>query len=404
MSTYAAFLGNHPRISIAELAATLPGFSFKKMVGSSIALFATEAEIKQKHLDRLGSIILIAQEVDGVKSLADVPAALQRETSAVKGKVTFSLRAYGVNRQHVFGLYRDGKKYLVKQGRSVRYVGNERQSAAAALLHDSGIVDGKHGCEIVLLGDEDKWLWVGRTVAVQNPDAYTKRDMEKPVRDTRVGLLPPKLAQILLNFGEWAVQSEKPKKKLTILDPFCGTGVVPMEALLRGWQVLASDLSLKAVNGSQKNLDWVRKEYGVLKKDVSSTVWKQDASNPFSLKENPDMIVTETTLGPALSKRPTVKDVTKMRNEADKIEVAFLRNVATSLPGVPVVATFPVWYVGTGPVFLEKVWTELAEIGFEAVLPVGVESETPEHPSLIYRRPDQFVGRQVVILRPVAKQ
>jgi hypothetical protein len=39
-------------------------------------------------------------------------------------------------------------------------------------------------------------------------NAYAKRDMGKPVRDTGVGLLPPKLAQILLNFGSWLVHGQ----------------------------------------------------------------------------------------------------------------------------------------------------------------------------------------------------
>ena len=67
---------------------------------------------------------------------------------------------------------------------------------------------------------------------------------------------------------------------------------------------------------------------------------------------------------------------------------------------VPVVATFPVWYLRTGPVFLERVWKALPDIGFEPVLPPGAESAVPEHPSFLYRRPDQFVGRQIVLLKP----
>lgn len=403
MTTYCAFLGNQPQISIAELRAVLSDFTFIRMIGLSIVIFSATDDISNKQLQNWGGVFLVAKEVGSKNvSLKDVPRMLAEQTANVKGKVTFSLRAYGVAKSIVHDLYRDGKNALKKQGKAARYIGNERKPAVSALLRDAGVVDGKHGCELVLLGDED-FLWIGRTVAAQDPDAYTKRDMHKPVRDTRVGLLPPKLAQIMLNLGNWIVRDIDPKAKktLVVFDPFCGTGVIPMESLLRGWPVYASDASLKAVNGCEKNLEWIRKEEKILKRDVPSTVWKQDATKEFDLKEKPTVIVTETTLGPGLTDRPTAKDASKMKTECESIEIAFLENVAKTLPGVPVVATFPIWYLKSGPLFLEKTWKKLADIGFTAVLPGNMQGDQPDRLSLIYRRPDQIVGREIVILKPV---
>lgn len=405
MTTYAAFLGNHPTISTAELSATVPDFKTIRMIGASILLFESSADLGSKHLPDWGGIFLLAKQSETpAASLADVPKVLAEETKAVKGKVTFSLRAYGVQKSSVHDLYRDGKKILKKSDRAVRYVGTENKPAVSALLHDAGIVDGKHGCELVLLGAEN-FFWVGRTIAAQDPDSYTKRDMEKPVRDTRVGLLPPKLAQIMLNFGAWTVREYTPKAKktLTVFDPFCGTGVIPMEALLRGWPVLASDASLKAVNGCEKNIEWVRKEYKILKKDVSAEIWKHDATKAFEIKEAPHVIVTETTLGPGLTERPTAKDAAKIRTECEATEIEFLQNVAANLPGVPVVAMFPVWFLKTGPLYLEKTWKKLEDIGFKAVLPLGIPTDNPERTSLMYRRPDQVVGREIVMLMPIKR-
>ncbi len=404
MTQYAAFLGNHISISQAELSASIGNFKAVRMIGTSILIFETDDELGQKQLNKWGGIFLLVKQVADAPTLADVPRLLGEATKHVKGKVTFSLRAYGVQKSTVHDLYRDGKKFLKKTDRAVRYIGNENKPAVSALLKDSGVVDGKHGCELVLLGD-DKFLWIGKTVAVQDPDDYTKRDMEKPVRDTRVGLLPPKLAQILLNFGEWSVRMTNPKAKktLSIFDPFCGTGVIPMESLLRGWPILASDNSLKAVNGCEKNLEWLRKEYKILKKDTASVVWKHDATKDFEMKELPNVIVTETTLGPGLTDRPTAKDAAKMKTECEAIEIGFLENVAKNLPGVSVVATFPVWFLKTGPLYLEKTWKKLADIGFEPMLPPGIPSDNPERLSLLYRRPDQVVGREIVILRPLKK-
>ncbi|HVW66566.1 MAG TPA: hypothetical protein VHA78_02430 [Candidatus Peribacteraceae bacterium] len=403
MNTYCAFLGNQPQISIAELRSVFSDFAFERMIGPTIVIFSTASDISNKQLKDWGGVFLVAKQVARDNAdIKNVGSILVKETADVRGKVTFSLRAYGVAKSVVHNLYRDGKAALKKQGKAVRYIGNERKPAVSALLRDAGVVDGKHGCELVLLGDEN-FLWIGRTVAVQDPDSYTKRDMHKPVRDTRVGLLPPKLAQMMLNLGNWIAHEIDPKAKktITVFDPFCGTGVIPMESLLRGWPVLASDVSLKAVNGCEKNLEWIRKEEKILKKDVASTVWKQDATKDFDLKEKPQVIVTETTLGPGLTDRPTAKDAAKMKTECEAIEIAFLENVAKNLPNVPVVATFPVWYLKSGPLFLEKTWKKIEEIGFTPVLPGGMKGDQSDRLSLIYRRPDQLVGREIVILKPV---
>jgi hypothetical protein len=226
------------------------------------------------------------------------------------------------------------------------------------------------------------------------------------VRDTTVGLLPPKLAQMLINFGVWlgapssGSSPVRGKGEFVVFDPFCGTGVIPMECLLRGFAVLASDKSQKAVSGCEKNLEWLRKRYEIGKKDVPSTVWKQDATKPFDLKRKPDAVVTETSLGPALTARPNVKDAMKMRTECEGVEADFLENIAASLPGVPVVITLPVWYPKNQQIVLEKIWKKIGDLGYLATLPPGVDPDLPGRLSLLYRRPDQFVGREIVMLRP----
>ncbi len=417
MNSYVAYLGHHPSISLAELHACIPDMKVTRMLGSSMAFFDSEAELSQKHLDTWGGTFIIAKGIsDNASALKDVPQIIADQTANVKGKVTFSLRTFNIPASKVHDLYRDGKNALKKKGVPCRYIGTEKKPAATVLLHKTNIISGKEGAEIVILGDDD-FLWIGRTVGAQDPDAYTKRDMTKPVRDTRVGLLPPKLAQILLNFGAYMANDMKTRdtrheksaklasrnSRLTILDPFCGTGVIPMEALLRGWDVLASDASLKAVNGCEKNLDWMRKEYGILKKDVASTVWKQDATRAFELKEKPDVIVTETTLGTPFSDRPAAKDAMKARTEVEEIETGFLENIAATLPGVPVVCTLPVWFPKAGPLFIEKTWKKIHDIGFRPILPPGVNPHHPERLSMLYHRPDQSVGREIVLLKPIKK-
>ncbi len=409
MPSYAAFLGHQPHISIAELSASVPGFSLERVLEKQFVVFQSEEELDADFMRCLGGTIVLAQQLEPkVDSLKEIPKAFVDQISGARGKVVFAIRTIGVSPKAVHTLYRVTKDAFKKKGRGCRYIGNEKKPALPVMLHDHDMLTGKNGCELTILVDEN-FFWVGRTMGAQDVNAYTKRDIKKPVRDTTVGLLPPKLAQILLNFGLWLeedVQSSKPTKKrwkkkvLTVLDPFCGTGVIPMECLARGWHSLASDSSQKAVNGCTKNIEWFRKEEKILKKDVECTIWKQDALKEFALKTFPDVIVTETTLGPNFSKRPTQKEITSARAELEKIESSFLQNAKESLPGVPLVCTWPVWYGSKDSVMLEKIWKAIDDAGYEAVLPPGVSPTLIGRTSLLYRRPDQFLGREIVMLRP----
>lgn len=402
MHSYAALVGNNPSISIAELAAVFPDFERGQLFGKQFISFETGTEIDQSVFARLGGTVLIAKKIiDAAVSIDDLPALLATELAGVKGKATFAIRTSGVPTGRVRELYKLCKNGLKTRGVSSRYVGNEREPVKAVQLHDEGLLDPKSGCELVIL-QEGSTVWIGRTVAAQDIKAYTLRDMEKPVRDTTVGLLPPKLAQVLLNFGRFLASGQNAKTgTLTVLDPFCGTGVVPMESLLMGMNVLASDVALKAVNGTEKNVEWLRKTFKIAKKDLDSTVWKQDAIKPFELKEKPSMIVTEGTLGPALVSRPTVKDAEGYCKKAEDLAATFLKNVSETLPGVPVVMTLPVWYAQKKMVHLEKLWARLPVLKFRPVLPPHASPAVEGHFSLLYRRSEQFVGREIVLLAPV---
>lgn len=406
MPTYAAFLGHQPHVSIAELAAVVPGFELEHQFDKKIITFSSSIPLNEKTMDILGGTVVLAEQVSAnTLSIQDVPKVLVDEMESVRGKkITFGLRAHGIPSKHIKNLYRECKEALRRKDRSSRYVGTDKKPAATIILHQQGMLTGKGGLELVLLASEHEF-WIGRTIGAQDIDKYTWRDMEKPVRDTTIGLLPPKLAQTLVNFGLWLQNLDKKEKELkkfkplkgTIYDPFCGTGVIPLEAMLRGCDVLASDVSQKAVNGCQKNIEWLRKERKILKKDVSSEIWKHDATKAFSLKSIPDTIVTETTLGTAMEKRPTQKDAQKEKKANEAIQEAFLRNAAENLPGVSIACTWPVWRTKSQPIFLEKIWDVIEELPYEVVQPI--QHEEHARPTLFYRRSDQYVGREIVLLR-----
>ncbi len=405
MHSYIAFLGHQPLLGIAELSALLPDFSLTKQE-SHFILFQTKTDLSQEFLDRLGSIVLLGKRIiESDITLTDIPQILATELEGVKGKAVFGFRFLHLPPKKAEPLYRQTKQLLKERGLASRYIGNASEPAKPIQLHDEDLLNPASGCELIIAQDKDA-LWVGRTIAAQNVKRYTARDMEKPVRDTSVGLLPPKLAQTLLNFGHFLVSEQKKdahKKQLSIFDPFCGTGVILLEALLCGMSVFASDVSEKAVKGATTNIEWLRKAYKIFKKDAESSVWKQNACTAFAFDTPPDMIVSEGTLGPALKERPTVRDAELLRKDADELTAAFLQNTAKTLKGVPIVLTLPVWYAQKRMIWLQNVWKAIDACGYTAVLPPSIEPSMEDRPSLLYRRPEQFVGREIVLLLPKKK-
>ncbi len=404
MPSYLALLGHNPSLSIAELAAAVPDFTQTHRFGMTMITFETSLDLSQQWFESLGGTVLLAKRLTGdAVDLSDIPSLLTAETEKIKGKVTFALRFEGIPRSAARELYRTCKDRLKSQSVPSRYIGNEKSPALPLQLHEHGFLDG-NACELVIARN-GKTVWIGRTIAAQHTKRYALRDMKKPVRDMTAGILPPKLAQIMLNFGAFLTRERNPEKKsdtLSLLDPFCGSGVIPMEGLLRGWNVLACDVSQKAVQGCVKNLEWTRKTFGIAKKDVTSDIWKQDARKPFALKNAPDVIVSETTLGPSLTRRPTVKDVEKWRRETDALQEAFLKNVSETLPGTPLVLTWPVWFPKSRAVTLDKAMAACDKLGYRRVLPPGIDPALPPRLSLLYRRKEQFVGREIVLLVPSA--
>lgn len=102
---------------------------------------------------------------------------------------------------------------------------------------------------------------------IRNPDwerenysgrSPTDRPFFKPVS------LEPRQARLLISLGY------RPGREIReVVDPFCGTGGIVIEAALQGLGVLASDLDSRMVNGTRENLDWVGADYRVEKCNAS---------------------------------------------------------------------------------------------------------------------------------------
>jgi tRNA G10 N-methylase Trm11 len=99
---------------------------------------------------------------------------------------------------------------------------------------------------LIVFSEKEKYI--GHTLACQDIDAYAGRDIGKS-RDMTVGMMPPKLVQMMINI------SDTPRNS-AIYDPFCGLGTTLIEAANMGFNSLfGSDISREMAVSSQKSLE-----------------------------------------------------------------------------------------------------------------------------------------------------
>ncbi len=384
-------LGRQPEIGLAELEA-LYGAENVRPVGETCALVNAEVDFS-----RLGGTVKTADLLSTVTgtnlraAFAKIGKLLPKlATDMPEGKVKLGLSLYGYDMKpyNINGEALRLKRPLKNAGRSVRVVPNETPALSSAQTFHNSLA-GDLGLEFVIIEDNEQTL-VGRVTHVQNIDSYRLRDRERPKRDAFVGMLPPKLAQIIVNLavGDKMEDGEAKSQKPVLLDPFCGTGVIPQEALIMGYDVYGTDISQKMVDYSKENIDWLSTKFEIGDSkfelaDASDHIWLQPIN----------VIACEGYLGQPLGGlSPTREKMQEIIHECNSNMRGFLKNITLQLaPGTRLCVAMPAWYIN-GQIYRLPVIEEVGEIGFERV------QFTHAPAGLLYRREDQVTGRELIVL------
>lgn len=148
------------------------------------------------------------------------------------------------------------------------------------------------GVEIVMFEFGGTWQ-IGVTVTAADIDFYSKRDFGIPAPDPVSGMLPPKLAQAMVNLAAGI-------EKVHVHDPFCGNGRIVLEAALMGLEATGSDVEEEKVAAARKNLHWLGEQTGQTYSDKQ--FWVADAREPEKVVQfgQPFVLVGEPYLGPPL--------------------------------------------------------------------------------------------------------
>lgn len=334
-------------------------------------------------------------------------AAPQHATTMPEGKMTLGLSAIGLNvttRQlEATGLTL--KKAIRASGRPVRLVPNKELVISTPQVIYNKLTS-PNGWELVFIAHEGK-TYVVQTVKVQDINDYTVRDRERPKRDAKVGMLPPKLAQIIINLASGPLPDETlqnicdipagepiPRTLLgkTLLDPFCGTGVVLQEAALMGYDVYGTDLEPRMISYTKQNLEWLESTYG-LRPTVVGLETADATAHTWS--PTPDIVACETYLGRPFTDRPTQEILAQTMADCNLIIKKFLKNIHAQLqPGTRLCLAIPAWQIRPNEFKHLSLVDQIEEMGYNRV---SFEHAGNDN-RLLYYRADQIVGRELITL------
>ena len=333
-------------------------------------------------------------------------------------KVTLGISVYGqrVEIKKIQSIGLNLKRQRQKAGNaSLRLIPNQSPTLnSAQVLHNKLTRDNKW--ELLIIFTNDDQIILAKTSDVQDITAYAKRDRGRPRRDTRVGMLPPKLAQTMINLAlECSVTSgsdsklalpesktfDPAKKRLsetkvtersnhkTLLDPFCGTGVVLQEAALMGLEVYGTDIEQRMIDYTEENLQWLKKIYQT---DFKQQLAQGDATNA-KWQQPIDLVATETYLGRPFTSEPSSDILQKTIADCNLIIKKFLQNIAAQTkPGTRFCVAVPAWFV-KNKVYHLSLLDDLRNIGYNRL-----DFKHASFDDLIYHREGQIVGRELLVL------
>lgn len=380
MKQYVAVLGHQPHISLAELESRYPEANIVPL--GKVGLLDVEPDIQL-----LGGTPKVAEVVELIQEKDKLFPAIEKliRKQASDSKINLGLSFY-VEKDE-YEIFKEKASELTKSlksdGVKLRFIPNRTPALNSAQVWHNKLLLGNN-VELLIISDKSKFI-IAKTKAVQNIRGYTIRDRSKPARDAKVGMLPPKLAKSMLSLAS-------PSEGSTILDPFCGSGTVLMEALLDGHKVVGTDLSENMVEASRANLDWLAHN---MKLDYTKVILDVGDAQNYQWPEGIDAVVSEIYLGPPLRRLPNKEKLAKINSQVNSILKQFLTNIHPQLKaGSKLVLAVPAWSLQKNRGYRKlKAVDELGSLGYNLV-----DLKLADSRELIYHRPNQVVARQLIIL------
>lgn len=363
---YLFILGRNPRLSVEEI---LSFFNVKDFSVKENAMLAElDGEIPKDILKTLGGTIAIGKilasgKMPEIKKQLDKIEVYNGESN----KFNYVLWGFSSEENYDEILSCLKKRFREESLKPTRKNLTERLSLQSG--EEVSIAGNNIDEEYFIFSNEEEDFF-GRVIEKTEPEEIEERDMNKPVRRQHLAI-SPRLAKIMINLSR--VSSEG-----TLIDPFCGIGIVLQEALLQDISVIGVDKDADAIEGARQNLKWKKfseNNYQLIKSDSTKVITR-----------SADVLVSEPDLGMTLRKSPTKEKAAEMLERYEYIVARVLQNLRGKVRG-RIVITAP--YIKLHD--KKRVGPSLGRIQAQAGLRLHKNFPIPEF------RESQIVGRQILV-------
>ncbi len=304
-------------------------------------------------------------------------------------KVPFSVSFYDVSsgfraiqRSHA-SLGMEIKKWFKEKGVSARFVSKFGSIETSAVLLKTNHVLEK-GFELNRFSHPKTHdtIW-GVTLAIQDYEGFSYRDYSRPRSNKLKGMIPPKLARIMINLATL------PENGI-LWDPFCGSGTIAMEALTLGYQVLASDIDPLAIEETKENLAWICEKNWISHSNYK--VFEHDVRKELPETLLFDAIVGEPYLGPVILRTVNMDTVRELNDDIQPLYDGLGREIQRQIQKGRhgnIVVVVPGFRTASGWLDMEGTFDKFSEI---TELPIKTQNDTKH---LQWDRPDSIIRRNI---------
>lgn len=311
---YLFILGRNPQLSLAELNSIFEEKEIK--INKNSALINLEKPLKEDIIKKLGGTISIGKVLCEVKDIDKEMIYLGKENKFNYVVWDFSEKTKQVS-DYLKKRFK-GEKLKTTEKRFTNIInlqgGEKAQNIGSKHIHEQYFVF------------ED---YFGKIIQKCDYKSIEERDMKKPFKRESLSI-SPRLAKIMINLS---------RVEKSLVDSFCGVGVILQEALLQKIKVIGVDKDKQAVEHAKKNLEWFnfpKKDYEIFNAD----------SKKISIKRV-DVMVSEPDFGKILRKVPSKKEAKIMLDNFENLMIQVLNNMKKYV-GKRFVFTAPLIRTGEG--------------------------------------------------------
>ena len=306
---YIFVLGRDQELSKLEIESVLEnkGINYKVLDEGKGNIVIDCEKLKPSIIDEFGGIIKIAEVISNSSRIDHIEDNLRKVEiyNGKSNKIEYYIDAFSTD------LLSFVEDYLKDYFKSIKLKALYRREGEPSKLVSKNILE--TGINIVIFKS-----FIGKAIAITNPKEFKERDLARPEVDY-MKVISIRLAKILVNIA-------KVKRNGTLLDPFCGSGTILQEAMLKGINVIGVDSDSGSISQAMKNLEWLTKKYGLKNIFKIFNIDCRKLSTTIKVN-NIDAVVTEPYMGPYIRKLPTMAEARRLISELSRLYDDLLANL-----------------------------------------------------------------------------